>query len=240
MEDQAIEAAGCAGNPRTASPPLGQKAAALRGFVSDSSGAIAINPGAGGPLAVGDQSTGSIDRPRHFSIERQSDERHDFASDEAKSAWVGRLLPDLVLPSWPSASLNLLKRWRESSVLLSTHPGTADPDRCDERLLAWATAADTLNRLGYEIALLSTDPVESTRTTIELLGVPFTTIADDRLALARALRLPTTNRFGSENYAELTLVVHEGEVGHVFRANPTTAVRSDVEIILGSLREVHG
>jgi peroxiredoxin len=177
---------------------------------------------------------------------RQPDEhenrlKHELS--EGEHPCIGRLLPSVVLPGWPIPSINLLKQWRGSSLLLSAYPGAAAAtgvDRRDEYLLSWAVEAGTLNGLGYDIALISTDPVESTSTAIGLLGTPFTTIADENLALARALELPTSSQFGADRYEELTLVVHEGEITQVFKADGATDVRSEVATVLRFLREVHG
>jgi hypothetical protein len=76
--------------------------------------------------------------------------------------------------------------------------------------------------------------------TSQLLGDPFTTISDPELAVAEALGLPTVNRMGSERYAELTLVVHEGEIGGAIRAESAADARSEVRTVLRFLREVHG
>jgi peroxiredoxin len=136
----------------------------------------------------------------------------------------------------------LLKHWRGGSLLLSTHSGAVGAtgaDRRNELLFSWALEADTFKKLGYGVALLSTEPIENTRMMSQLMGDPPTTISDPELAFAKALGLPTVNQMGSERYAELTLVVHQGEIGHVFKAERAADARSEVATVLRSLREVH-
>ncbi len=73
-----------------------------------------------------------------------------------------------------------------------------------------------LRALGALVFGLSTQDTAFQRAAAERLHLPFALLSDDRLALTRALSLPTLQVNGLTLLKRLTLVLRDGDVEHVF------------------------
>ena len=104
-------------------------------------------------------------------------------------------------------------------------PGRPSPDGwdaipgargCTPQSCAFRDHAGELDGLGAGVAGLSAQPLEQQIEFAEREHMPFPVIADPRLELGDALRLPVFEFAGATLYKRLTLVLEAGHVVHVF------------------------
>lgn len=105
-------------------------------------------------------------------------------------------------------------------------PGIENPDDwdmipgargCTPQSCAFRDHFAELKGLGIEQLFgLSTQSTDYQREAAERLRLPFALLSDERLALARALRLPTFEAAGMTLLKRLTLVIRDGRIQHVF------------------------
>jgi peroxiredoxin len=105
-------------------------------------------------------------------------------------------------------------------------PGTANPDGwnlipgargCTPQACSFRDHFAELQALGVaHLFGLSTQDTAYQREAAARLHLPFALLSDERLSLARALRLPTFATGGMTLLKRLTLVIADGIVAHVF------------------------
>jgi len=92
-----------------------------------------------------------------------------------------------------------------------------------------------LGELGARVFGLSTQNTTYQREAAERLQLPFLLLSDEKLELARTLRLPTFEAEGMTLIKRLTLVIEEGEIQKVFY--PVFPPGRNAEEVVGWLSE---
>jgi peroxiredoxin len=148
--------------------------------------------------------------------------------DGAADHLPGLELPDLTLPSSQGA-VSLAELARERLVLY-VYPRTGRPGvamlpgwddipgarGCTPQSCAFRDQAAELAAFGARVAGLSAQGLDDQVEFAERNRMPFPVIADERLELARALRLPTFEVEGLTLYKRLALVAEGGRIVKVF------------------------
>jgi peroxiredoxin len=144
--------------------------------------------------------------------------------DGAADHLPGSSLPDLELPS-SQGLVNL----RDFDVLY-VYPRTGRPGRemfpgwdaipgargCTPQSCAFRDHAAELAELGARVAGLSAQTLDDQIEFAERNRMPFPVISDERLALARLLRLPTFEVAGVTLYKRLAVIAEQGTIVKVF------------------------
>jgi peroxiredoxin len=141
----------------------------------------------------------------------------------------GLPLPDLELPSTANRLVNLSKTTAPRTVIYC-YPMTGRPDRklpvgwddipgargCTPETCGFRDHHKDLARLQAEVFGLSTQDTPYQQEMVSRLQVPFEVLSDERLAFARAMRLPTFTVEGMTLLKRLTLIARNGRIEHVF------------------------
>jgi len=115
-------------------------------------------------------------------------------------------------------------------TVLFCYPRTGRPDEelppgwnaipgargCTPEACGFRDAHVQFAELGARVLALSTQDPAYQREMAERLQLPFPVLSDERLALTRALRLPTFETSGMTLLKRLTLVIDDGQIRHVF------------------------
>jgi peroxiredoxin len=141
----------------------------------------------------------------------------------------GMAIPDLALPSTSNRLVNLSKITAPRTVVycypMTGRPGKALPQGWDDIPGARGCTPETcgfrdhhkdLAKLQAEVFGVSTQDTAYQQEMVHRLEVPFEVLSDEKLAFARALRLPTFTVEGMTLLKRLTLVVNSGRIEHVF------------------------
>src|SRR5918911_2402495 len=140
----------------------------------------------------------------------------------------GLAVPDLTLPS-SAGPVSLAELARERLVLY-VYPRTGRPGRplapgwdeipgargCTPQSCAFRDHAAELAQLGARVAGLSAQSLDDQVEFAERNRMPFPIVSDERLELARALRLPTFEADGLTLYKRVTLVAEQGLIAKAF------------------------
>lgn len=157
---------------------------------------------------------------------------------------VGALMPGLTFRATDGAAVGPAAFDGGRTVLfvypMTSRPGVAMPDGWDD--VAGARGC-TVQACGFrdlhtellaagcdQVYGLSAQTTGYQRELAHRLRLPFPLLADPRLSLATALRLPTFQADGSTYYRRLTLIVNDGVVEHVF--HPVTEPALHAEQVL--------
>lgn len=144
----------------------------------------------------------------------------------------GAVLPSIALQATSGVAVDLSKEgspW----VVVYCYPRTGRPDQeplggvetwnaipgargCTPQSCAYRDHYAELRALGATVYGLSTQDTEYQNEAVGRLHLPFPLLSDARLALARALRLPTFAFAGLELIKRLTLVIRAGQIEEVF------------------------
>lgn len=150
--------------------------------------------------------------------------------DGAAAHLPGTRMPPLELPATDGSAVRL-DRLGEGRTVVYAFPRTGRPDEpplvpdwdripgargCTVESCAFRDRFAGFAELGARVLGVSTQPRAYQREAVERLGLPFPLLSDERLELARALRLPTFAVAGQELLKRLTLVVRDGVVEHVW------------------------
>jgi peroxiredoxin len=140
----------------------------------------------------------------------------------------GLAIPDLTLPS-SAGPVSLAELARERLVLYvyprAGRPGRPTPAGWDEipgargctpESCAFRDHAGELAEVGARVAGLSAQSLDDQVEFAQRNRMPFPIVSDERLELARALRLPTFEIEGLTLYRRVTLVAEGGRIGKVF------------------------
>lgn len=149
--------------------------------------------------------------------------------DGAARHLTGARLPDIALPATDGASVNLARLAGRSVVYIyprTGRPGQATPTGwdgipgargCTPQSCGFRDHFADLKRLGVaQLYGLSTQTTEYQREAAERLHLPFAILSDERLALTRALNLPTFAVDGMTLIRRMAWVIDDGAITHVF------------------------
>jgi len=142
--------------------------------------------------------------------------------DGACGHLTGVELPDVLLPSTDGRSVGL-RQVTEEWLVLYFYPRTGLPDQdppgglevwdaipgargCTPQACAYRDHHAELSRAGAGVYGVSTQPTAYQREAATRLHLPFELLSDERLELARALRLPTFDVAGMTLIQRLTLI----------------------------------
>ena len=147
--------------------------------------------------------------------------------DGAARHLPGMRLPDLSLPATDGSAVNLAKLAGRTVVYI--YPRTGRPGAqlpigwdaipgargCTPQSCGFRDHFAELGKAGVaHLFGLSTQDTAYQREVVERLNLPFALLSDEKLALARALRLPTFEVDGMTLLKRLTLVIDEGTITH--------------------------
>ena len=149
--------------------------------------------------------------------------------DGAARHLTGMKLPDLALPATDGSSVNLSKLSGRTLVYIYPRtgvPGQALPEGwdaipgargCTPQSCAFRDHYAELKALGVaQIYGLSTQDTGYQREAVERLRLPFPVLSDDKLRLARALKLPTFTVAGMSLLKRMALVIDAGAISKLF------------------------
>lgn len=149
--------------------------------------------------------------------------------DGACAHLTGLALPRLALPSTAGRSVDLSRLGARTVVYC--YPRTGRPDQevpqgwneipgargCTPQSCAFRDHFEELKRAGAaQVFGLSTQDTAYQREATARLHLPFELLSDEKLAFARALKLPTFEVAGMTLIKRLTLIVRDGVIEHVF------------------------
>jgi peroxiredoxin len=149
--------------------------------------------------------------------------------DGAARHLPGLPLPDLVLRATDGTSVNLSRLKGRTVVYLyprTGRPGQALPEGwdaipgargCTPQSCAFRDHYAELRTLGVEHLFgLSTQDTDYQREAVARLHLPFAILSDEKLAFARALKLPTFEVVGMTLLKRMALVIDDGVVTKAF------------------------
>jgi peroxiredoxin len=145
-------------------------------------------------------------------------------SNELVQRLVGRRVPAQALPFAPDANavVSLATLAYRRSLVVFFYPGIEPPAASEgeedvdrTRAAAWSERDPELEKRGYMVVGVSTQPPDvQARFATDAL-VAYMLLSDSELLLAGELRLPTACVDGREVYEPLTLIVRDGRIAHV-------------------------
>lgn len=149
--------------------------------------------------------------------------------DGAARHLAGAKLPDLVLPATDGTPVNLSRLSGRTVIYIYPRTGVpgVDPPTgwdqipgargCTPQSCAFRDHFDELARLGVvHLYGLSTQDTAYQREAATRLHLPFALLSDERLALAKALKLPTFSVAGMTLLKRMALVVDDGQITKAF------------------------
>jgi peroxiredoxin len=149
--------------------------------------------------------------------------------DGACAHLTGMKLPSVALTSTCGRRVNLAEV--RGTTVVYIYPRTGRPDRdvptgwnaipgargCTPQSCAFRDHHEELKRAGAaQVFGLSTQDTAYQREAAERLHLPFELLSDEKLAFARALKLPTFDVDGMKLIKRITLVAREGAIVKVF------------------------
>lgn len=168
--------------------------------------------------------------------------------DGAAAHLAGSPMPDIALPATSGGPVELAKL--SARTVIYAFPRTGVPDEptffegweqipgargCTPESCAFRDHHAELQSAGANVYGLSTQDTAFQRDAVGRLHLPFAILSDDRLALTRALNLPTFEVNALTLLKRFTLVVREGKIEHVFY--PIFPPDGHAEQVLGWLNE---
>ena len=149
--------------------------------------------------------------------------------DGACAHLTGMKLPSVALPSTRGRKVDLSKL--VGTTVIYIYPRTGRPDRespagwneipgargCTPQSCAFRDHHGELKRAGAaQVFGLSTQDTAYQREAAERLHLPFELLSDEKLAFARALKLPIFEVDGMKLIKRLTLIARDGAIAKVF------------------------
>lgn len=140
----------------------------------------------------------------------------------------GMAVPDLALPSTAGGAVEIARL--PGRAVLYAYPRTGVPGEvfdqgwdaipgargCTPESCGFRDHHGQMLALGAAVFGFSTQDTGFQREAATRLGLPFALLSDDRLLLARALRLPTFQVQGVTLLKRVTLILRAGRIEHVF------------------------
>jgi peroxiredoxin len=149
--------------------------------------------------------------------------------DDAARHLSGMTLPDIALPATDGAPVNLAKLKGRSVVYIYPRTGVPGVDLpagwneipgargCTPQSCGFRDHFAELQRLGVkQLYGLSTQDTAYQQEAASRLHLPFAILSDEKLALTRALNLPTFVTSGMTLLKRMALVIDDGVIGKVF------------------------
>ena len=149
--------------------------------------------------------------------------------DGAARHLAGAKLPDIALPATEGAPVNLSKLNGRTVVYVYPRtgvPGVDPPDGwdqipgargCTPQSCSFRDHFGELKRLGVaQLFGLSTQDTAYQKEAATRLHLPFAVLSDEKLALTRALNLPTFSTAGMTLLKRMALVIDDGVISKVF------------------------
>ena len=149
--------------------------------------------------------------------------------DGAARHLAGAKLPDIALPATEGAPVNLSKLKGRTVVYVYPRtgvPGVDPPDGwdqipgargCTPQSCSFRDHFGELKRLGVaQLYGLSTQDTAYQKEAATRLHLPFAILSDEKLALTRALNLPTFSTAGMTLLKRMALVIDDGTITKVF------------------------
>jgi peroxiredoxin (alkyl hydroperoxide reductase subunit C) len=152
------------------------------------------------------------------------------ADDGAARHLAGLAMPDITLPATDGTRVSLAGR--KGRIVVFAYPRTGVPGEaslvadwdqipgargCTPQTCAFRDLAADLKAAGAAaIYGLSTQDTAYQREAVERMHLPFPLLSDEKLALARALNLPTMSVAGQTLIKRLALVIADGRIETVF------------------------
>jgi peroxiredoxin len=149
--------------------------------------------------------------------------------DGAARHLTGIKLPDLALPATDGASINLAKLNGRTVVYVYPRTGVpgVDPPQgwdqipgargCTPQSCSFRDHFGELKRLGVaQLFGLSTQNTDYQREAAKRLHLPFPILSDAKLALTKALNLPTFTTAGMTLLKRMALVIDDGRITKTF------------------------
>jgi len=150
--------------------------------------------------------------------------------DGAARHLAGAAVPAVALPATDGASVTLSSL--KGRIVVFAYPRTGVPGKaslvddwdmipgargCTPQTCSFRDLFADLRQAGAQgIFGLSTQSTVYQREMVERLHVPFAVLSDEKLALSRALRLPTMDVAGQSLIKRLALIIDDGRITHVF------------------------
>jgi peroxiredoxin len=149
--------------------------------------------------------------------------------DGAAAHLTGMKLPDLALPATGGAPVNLSKLAGRTLVYVYPRTGVPGVDLppgwneipgargCTPQSCSFRDHFDELKRLGVvQLFGLSTQDTAYQQEAATRLHLPFAILSDEKLALTKALNLPTFVTSGMTLLRRMALVIDDGVIAKVF------------------------
>jgi len=149
--------------------------------------------------------------------------------DGAADHLAGMTLPDLALPATDGASVNLAKLAGRTVVYIYPRTGVPGVDPppgwddipgargCTPQSCSFRDHFAELRDLGVaRVFGLSTQDTAYQQEAVSRLHLPFPILSDEKLALAKALRLPTFSAAGMTLLKRMALVIDDGVIARAF------------------------
>ena len=164
----------------------------------------------------------SVEAPDWSTIPKPTD-------DGAATHLVGMRMPSIALPATDGTTVDLSSL--PSRVVVYAYPrtgtpGVENPDGwdlipgargCTPQSCSFRDHFAELKALGVNRLFgLSSQGTAYQREAADRLQLPFPILSDEHLSLTGALRLPTFQTSGMTLLKRLTLVIHDGNIEHVF------------------------
>jgi peroxiredoxin len=149
--------------------------------------------------------------------------------DGACAHLAGMRLPQIALPSTAGRKVDI--SWLPGRTVVYIYPRTGRPDQellpgwneipgargCTPQSCAFRDHHGDLKRAGAaQVFGLSTQDTAYQREAAERLHLPFELLSDERLELARALKLPTFEIAGMTLIKRMALIARDGSIEKVF------------------------
>ena len=164
------------------------------------------------------------------TYERLPEDLPQPVDDGATAHLAGLALPDLALPGTDGRSVSLA-RLRGRTVVYA-YPRTGEPGKplptpdwdqipgargCTPQSCSFRDNLAELKRLGVaQLFGLSSQDTAYQKEAATRLHLPFATLSDEKLALTRALNLPTFSTAGMTLLKRMALVIDDGTISKVF------------------------
>ncbi len=150
-------------------------------------------------------------------------------NDGAADHLAGMKLPDLALPATSGAPVNLSKLKGRTVVYIYPRTGVPGVDAppgwddipgargCTPQSCGFRDHAGEMKQLGVaQLFGLSTQDTAYQQEAASRLHLPFPILSDEKLALTKALKLPTFTASGMTLMKRMALVIDDGAITHAF------------------------